>query len=432
VIPVEPSECFADSLSASLVKKKDFSMKTYDLTNMTLPGARYDLLLKNGRVIDAELGLDDVLDVAVADGKIAAVDKDIAGPCYDIIDCAGKLVIPGFVDAHQHCYPSTWISLNPDTGGIYNGVPTVVDAGSAGYMTFPDFHQRHITRSVTDVYALLHLHPLGFASEPECWDPKHAQKIQAYRIVETVEEYRERIIGLKSRAMEGFLIHKGLAGLDEQLRLCERCGLPLTLHIGDFFSDRLSDAEVDGFTRGALERLRPGDILAHAFTDKRGRLFREDGAFDDLIRKAVERGVLLDACVGQTNFSRASLKRALERGFKPCLISSDYGCVSIDGVNKNFGMNLSRFLTDGLSLNEVLAMTTINAARAMRLDDRKGSLDVGREADVSVLELNAGEYEFMDHGGGEKFSGRELLVPALVLRKGIAYHVIHKGCPRID
>lgn len=101
-------------------------------------------------------------------------------------------------------------------------------------------------------------------------------------------------------------------------------------------------------------------------------------------------------------------------------------------MNKNFGLNLSRFLTAGLSLNEILAMTTLNAAKAMRLDDRKGSLRVGREADVSVLELHAGEYEFMDHGGGEKFSGRELLVPAFVLRKGIAYHVIHKGYSRAD
>jgi dihydroorotase len=403
-------------------------MNTYDLTDMTLPGAQYDLLLKNGRVVDADLGLDGILDVAVANGKIAAIAGNIAGPCYDIIDCTGKLVIPGFVDAHQHCYPPTLISLSPDTGGIYNGVPTVVDAGSSGYMTFPDFYRRYITRSVTDVYALLHLHPLGFASEPECWDSR-TQKIQTYRIVETVEEYRDRIIGFKNRAMETFLIHQGLKGLDEQLRLGDRCNLPLTLHIGDFFSERLSDAEVDGFTRGALERLRPGDILAHAFTDKRGKLFREDGAFDDLIRKAVERGVLLDACVGQTNFSRASLKRALERGFKPCLISSDYGYVSLDGVNRNFGLNLSRFLTVGLSLNEILAMTTINAAKAMRLDDRKGSLRIGREADISVLDLRAGEYDFMDHGGGEKFSGSELLTPALVIRKGMAYHVIHKGCP---
>ncbi|MDQ2084447.1 amidohydrolase family protein [Xanthobacteraceae bacterium Astr-EGSB] len=375
--------------------------------------------------------MDGILDVAIADGKIAAVAADLKGPCYDIIDCTGKLVIPGFVDAHQHCYPATWISLNPDTGGIYNGVPTVVDAGSSGYMTFPDFHDRYITRSVTDVYAMLHLHPIGFAHDPESWDPKEAQKIQTYRVVETVEKYRDRIICLKLRAMEDFIVHKGLQGLDEFLRLCDQCGLPLTLHIGDFFSDRLSDAEVDGFTRGALERLRPGDVIAHAFTGKRGKLFREDGAFDDLIRTAVERGVLLDACVGQTNFSVASLRRAIARGFKPALISSDYGCVSIDGVNNNWGMSLSRFLTVGLSLEDILAMTTINAAKAMRLDDRKGSLRIGREADISVLELHSGQYEFMDRRGGERFSGGELLVPALVVRKGMAYHVIHKGCPPI-
>ncbi|MCC8193923.1 MAG: amidohydrolase family protein [Deltaproteobacteria bacterium] len=402
-------------------------MKPYDFTDMMVPTAQYDLILKNGRVIDAALGLDDILDVAVANGKIAAVAKGITGPCPDVVDCTGKLVIPGFVDAHLHCYPATHIGLGPESGGIYNGVPTVVDAGSAGYMTFPDFYHRYITRSATDIYALLHLHPLGLhANEPECWD-KDVLKIQTYRIIETVAEYPDRIIGIKNRALEGFLLHKGLAGLDELLRLCDRCGLPLTLHIGDFFSERLSDAEVDGFTRGALERLRPGDILAHAFTGKRGKLFREDGGFEPLIQKAVERGVLLDACVGQTNFSVASLRMALERGFKPFLISSDYGCVSMDGVNQNFGLNISRFLTVGLSLQEILAMTTINPARAMRLDDRKGSLRTGREADISVLDLAGGEYSFMDHGGGELFTGTEMISPAFVVRKGIVYHVIHKG-----
>jgi dihydroorotase len=370
--------------------------------------------------------------VAVANGKIAAVAENIAGPCFDVIDCTGKLVIPGFVDAHQHCYPSTHIGLGPESGGIYNGVPTVVDAGSTGYMTFPDFYNRYITSSITDVYALLHMHPLGLhANEAECWDPR-IQKIQPYRILETVEEFRDRIIGIKNRAMEGFLLHQGLKGLDDLLRLCDQCALPLTLHIGDFFSDRLSDADVDGFTQGALERLRPGDIVAHAFTGKRGKLFREDGGFDALIQKAVERGVLLDACVGQTNFSLASLKRAIERGFKPNLISSDYGCVSIDGVNRNFGLNISRFLTAGLSLRDVVAMTTCNAAQAMRLDDRKGSLRTGRGADVSVLDVCAGDYTFMDHGGGVTFSGDTLLVPAFVLRSGVAYHVIHRGYERPD
>ncbi|GHV54751.1 dihydroorotase [Deltaproteobacteria bacterium] len=402
-------------------------MERYDFTDVTRSPVQYDMLLKNGWVYDPETGADTTLDVAVADGKIAAVGKELCGLCYNVVDCSGKLVIPGFVDAHQHCYPSAHIGVPPETSGIYSGIPTVVDAGSAGYMTFSDFYARFMLRSATDVYALLHHHPVGlYAQGQECWTPEMV-KVQDARTVETVETYRDRILGIKTRMVESFLVNSGLAGLDTLIKLCERCKLPLTVHVGDTYSNGVSDGALDAFTVGLLERLRPGDIIAHAFTNKRGALFREDGKHDNLMQKVVERGILLDASPGQTNFSRSRFARAFNRGFKPNIISSDYGLISMNGVNRNFGLCLSRFLAVGLSVREVVAMAVGAPAKALGLEDRKGSLRVGREADISVIDIQRGNYIFMDHGKGETFSGEQFLAPVFTVRKGLMYSVIHSG-----
>jgi dihydroorotase len=408
-------------------------MDTYNLTDYTLPKHNYEVILKNGRVIDPASGVDSVMDVGIADGKIVAVQKDLLGPCFNIIDCTDKIVTPGFVDAHTHCYPSSHMSLHPDVGGVYGGVPTVVDGGSSGYMTFPDFYQRYITRSITDVYAFLHFHPVGQYAHgaghnvhPEVWDSA-LFKMQNYRVQETVAEYRDRILGLKNRGIETFIEFKGLAGLDDQLELAEKCGLPYSIHIGEAHGEHLSDEVIDTFTQAVLERLRPGDIITHAFTEKRGRLFREDGKYNDLIRKAVQRGVLLDACTGKTNLGFKALKLALYLGFKPDIISSDYTWISIKSINRHFGLNLSRFLTMGLSLPEVIAMATINAARALKLDDRKAKLEVGRIADISVLDILHGDYTFLDYENGTPLKGTELLSPYITVREGRVYHVIHNG-----
>ena len=408
-------------------------MDTYDLTNLTTPTHQYDIILKNGRVLDPERNIDGILDVALADGKIAAVEKDIQHVCYNVVDCTGKLIVPGIIDSHLHCYPSTHMSTTPETGGIYSGVPTVVDGGSAGYMTFPDFYNRYITKATTDVYALLHIFPVGqyahgfghpIHSEP--WDSR-LFKMQYYRVLETVEEYRGRILGLKNRAIDTFFEYRGLAGLDEHLKLAEKCGLPYVVHIGEGHGEHIADDVIDEFTRGMLERLRPGDIITHAFTGKRGNIFREDGKYDDLVVKAVERGVILDACTGRGNFSLRDLRCCQRLGLKPDILSSDRTWMGLQGIIRHFGINMSRFVAMGFSLKEVVAMSTIQPAKILGLDATKGMLEVGRTADISVFDYLEGEYTFAERIGGEEFKGDFVLSPAFTVREGRLYHTIHKG-----
>jgi dihydroorotase len=405
---------------------------TYDLTDMTLPKREIDVLLKGGRVIDPAQGIDGIYDVGITRGKISLLEKNVKSLCYNIINCQDKLVVPGFVDAHLHCFPSSHMSVPPDAGGIYAGVPTLIDGGSAGYQNFSDFYDRYITQVATDVYALLHVHPVGQYAHgsghhvhSEQWDPSIV-KVQEYRILETVERYHDRIVGIKNRAIETFIEFKGPKGVEEQIELCNRCQLPYAVHIGEAHGEHLTDDQINDVTRALLELMRPGDVITHCYTGKRGRIFREDGLFDDLIKSAIQRGVLLDACNGRTNFNNKSFKLAMKHGYKPNIISSDYTWLGLDELRGHFCVNISRFLALGLSLNEVIAMTTINPAKAFGLADRKGTLQIGRPADISVLDNLTGEFTFVDSIGGESFTGTQLLSPFCTVREGRVYHVIHK------
>ena len=410
-------------------------MKTYDLTDFTLPKHEIDVLLKGGRVIDPAQELDGIYDIGIAGDKISLVEKDVTSVCYNIIDCTGKIVVPGFVDAHVHCFPSSVMGITPDTAGVYSGVTTIIDGGSSGYQNFHDFYDRYITRAATDVYVQLHINPVGQYAHTtpggkghhmELWDAT-ALKIQPYRIVETVERYRDRIVGLKNRAIESFIEFKGPAGVEEHLKIAEACKLPYCVHIGDTPVDHISEKQVNDVSRALLEQLRPGDMITHCFTGKRGKIFREDGMFDDLIRKALARGVIFDACNGRMNFDSTSFQQALKINVKPHIISTDYTWLGLDELKGHFSVNISRYLALGLNLNEIIAMTTINPAKAFGMDDRKGTLQVGRCADISVLDLLSGEFTFVDNNiNNFSFTGTQLLSPSCTVRAGRVYYPIHK------
>jgi dihydroorotase len=316
----------------------------------------------------------------------------------------------------------------PDVAGVYSGVTTVIDGGSAGYMTFADFRERWLNRSITDSYALLHLNPVGQFTLPELWDMKR-MAVNPECAVAILMENRDRLLGLKVRAIGSMIEDAGFETFVAAKKICERCSLPLVVHIGLDPDDSMSDERVDAFTRDLLSLLDAGDCVAHAYTGKRGGLFVADERFLPLIQTASKRGVIFDACVGRTNFSKHAFERALSAGYKPDIISTDLTIFGKQAVGKNFSVALSKFLALGLSLSDIVAMTTRNPARAFFPGKEKGSLHVGSIADVTLFTVEEGEFQFYDAFGGTAFSGVKRVVPRQVFRKGVLYGIAHAEGP---
>ncbi len=399
---------------------------------MTRQGdAGFDLILAGGRVIDPANGRDAKLDVGVKDGKIAAVAAGLAG-ADTVVDCAGKIVTPGFLDVHTHFYASGHGGLaSGDECGVKAGVTTVVDGGSAGYLTFPDFKARHLTGTVTDAYAYLHHNPLGQATLPETWDPKKIH-VEYDRIRDTVAANRDVIVGLKDRAVGVFIHGAGIRGVERARQVCSDCGIRYGVHFGVDADDVIPDYELEVFTRELLRLMAPGDIVMHSCSGRRGRLFRRDGLYDREIRDAYERGVIFEASFGVTNFAADSFRIARERGFLPHTAATDISPWGVRETVKNFGVTLSKLLALGLGLPETVALVTSGAAQALGMADRKGSLSVGRQADISVSEVERGNYRFMDgRVGNETFSGEELLIPRLAIIAGRIHPTVNVGGPTI-
>ena len=390
----------------------------------------YDLLLANGRVMCPAGGVDAVMDVAVKDGEIAAVAPGLDAGAAVRVDCSGKIVTPGLIDSHVHVYTSAHGAMATDDAGIFSGVTTVVDGGSAGYMTFDDLRIRDIENKHTDVYVYMNHNPLGQAIMPEIWAPSRF-RMSYERLVESIEANRRYVIGLKDRAVGTFVGCQGIKGVERAKEICAKFNIPYIIHLGVDAVDEMPDYELEVFTRELLGLMGKGDILAHVFTQKRGGIFRSDGKFDREIRAAYERGVYFDGCVGATNFSSETFAIARERGFLPHTISTDITTMSAKGPAKNFGVVMSKFLALGMELKTVIEWVTSSAASIIGMADRKGSLAVGRQADITVSEVQTGDFQFLDRFGGKLFAGNQLFVPKLAFIKGKQFEVTHGGGPTL-
>lgn len=391
---------------------------------------KYDLVLTGGRVIDPAQNTDAILDVAVASGAIAAVAPNLGPKGLKTIDCAGKIVTPGLIDEHAHLYTYSHGALPPDYIGVESGVATVVDGGSSGYMNYQHFRQFELEGTITDSYVYLCQNPVGQAIMPEIWSPWRMH-IDYPHLVEVIKSDPKRIIGLKARAIGPYIAGVGIAGIEKAREVCERCGIHLAIHLGIDRTDDMADRELDAFTRELIRLMAPGDILTHVCTGKRGGIFRADGMFDREIRDAYERGVVFDCCFGATNFSAQAFRDGREHGFLPQIFGTDLSPMSTTGKkpNLNIGIGVSKLLALGMELPAVVDMITRSAAKAIRMDDRKGSLAPGRAADITVSEVAAGDYKFLDGLGGEVFRGRELFMPRQVFIAGKSYDVVHSGGP---
>ena len=371
----------------------------------------YDLLLKGGEVLDPSQGIRRQLDVAVTGSAIAELAPGL-GPASAsrVLDVSGKLVLPGLIDLHSHIYEGVnQTGVSPDLAGVRSGVTTLVDAGSAGCYNFGGFPEFVAPRAKTRLICMLHISRTGLAYQPEITG---ADSIDYDETVRVVEANKPLVQGVKVRAIGPAVPTLGIEMVRLARRAAEEAGVRLMVHIGDKEIDRGPT-----LTRGALALLRPGDILTHLFTPNAGRVLDDSGTVLPELLDAQERGVFLDTAFGRYNFSFDVARRALDQGVKPLSISTDITIPGRRNTVHSLTEMLSRFLAMGFGLGDVVEMATANPARALGMEDSLGSLAVGREADISVLESVTGDWVFRDTAG-ESLNGDTALVPVVTVKSG--------------
>ena len=371
----------------------------------------YDLLIKGGRVIDPAQNIDDKLDVAISGDKIATLAKDIPSQeSRKVVDAKGKIVTPGLIDVHCHVYDSIHqISVEPDVAGVKQGVTTVGDGGSAGEATFAGFLKYIIPSARTRIFCFLHLCSFGLIPEPELkdWDEVNLDAIAA-----TIEPHRELIKGVKLRLVGKLVARDGVKVVETLKKIAKQFGLPVMIHIGDM------DKQVSPtLTQEFLPLLEPGDILSHIYTGNFGNPLRPDGTVLPEMRAAMERGVIMDTAIGKNNLNFEVARKLLAQGILPTTLSTDLTHRSLTGPTYSLPVTMAKFMGLGLDLKQVITMTTINPARALKEDDKIGNLKPGMEADVSVLELLSGKWKLTD-AKQQTIEATQMIMPVMTVKSG--------------
>lgn len=366
----------------------------------------HDLVLKNGRLLDPSQGIDRVADIAFSGGKVSAIGKGLEGRA--VHDVSGRLVTPGLIDLHTHVYwGGTSLGVDADVFGRASAVATCVDTGSAGPGNFPGFRKHVIDRSNVRILVYLHISFAGiyaFSKNIMLGESHDMRMLAARDAVEVANANRDVIIGIKVRLGRHASGPAGIAPLDVALQVADETGLPLMVHID----------EPPPTYEAVVERLRPGDVLTHCYRPFPNAPVTADGRVKPAVLAARQRGVFFDIGHGMGSFSWKTARAMLAEGFRPDTISSDIHALCIDGPVFDQVTTLSKFLALGMSLKDVIAASTVNAAKALGRPEL-GTLVVGAPGDASVLSLRDGAYPLEDSRGEIVTADERLFAEGLVV-----------------
>ena len=381
----------------------------------------YDLVIKNGTVIDPAQGIIEKKDVAIAGGKIATVENYISdGNSHDVIEAEGLLVTPGLVDLHVHVW---WgvahLAIEADPVCVYRGVTTAIDAGSSGSNTIAGFHRYVINQAHTRVLAFLHISGMGQLDNDigELEDIRWARVEQA---VEAAKLHSDVIVGIKVRLTENIVGSNDLIALERALEAGQELSKPVMIHIG---------GSVNQFEQ-FLEKLRPGDIVTHSFTGRPHGILDNNNKVVDAAWDAMNRGVIFDVGHGAGSFSFPVAEACMEQGLGPGTVSSDVHRYNIRGPVFDLMTTLSKYIYLGYAIDDALALGSSKPSEAVGLPDNIGTLKVGADADIAIIEHREGPVTFSDADGNERI-GNQLLLPVETLRKGRRFNPQHSAHPSL-
>ncbi len=360
------------------------------------------LTLRGARIIDPSQGLDKITDIAFANGRVQTIGDNLPGPARDVTGC---IVTPGLIDLHTHVYwGGTSLGIDADAYGAQSAVTTCVDTGSAGPGNYPGFLKHVIAPAQTRILAYLNISfagIYGFSSTISVGEAQDMRLMAVREAAQTARDNPDTIIGIKVRVGKHASGTSGTAPLDLALDAADRAGLPLMCHID----------EAPPTYSEALDRLRPGDVLTHAFRPFPNAPVQADGTIRDAVHRARQRGVIFDIGHGMGSFSFATSRAMLAQGFLPDTISSDVHALCLHGPAWDLLRTMTKFLALGMTLPQIIAATTQNPARALRRPDL-GTLKPGSIGDASLIALAPQATTLED------VLGQTLTHPARLIPKG--------------
>jgi len=362
--------------------------------------ATYDLLIKGGRVIDPSVGLDAVRDVAIAGGRIVSVEADITGDAADTLDARGKIVAPGLIDIHTHAGRGK----DSPALALQDGVTGFVDAGSGG----PD--------NIDEIAAVLRGGPqigralvnvatrTGFTGG-ELMDINRAN---VSLVRGAIARHRDIVVGVKARLSRDVAGTNDLEGLRRAQEAATSFNLPVMIHIGQSVSPM----------RAILPLLKRGDIVTHMYAPPPNSILDDQGRLIPDVAAARRRGIIFDFGNGVSgHFNWDMVERATKQGFWPDTLSTDWNAMSRTTGVVDFPNVMSKLLMFGMPLAQAVACATTNAAKVFDAFSDRGTLNIGAPADVAIMELREGNFEFLDNFEGKR-TGRQRLFPVATVLNG--------------
>lgn len=387
----------------------------------------YDLVLRGGRVIDPANGLDGTYDIAVRNGRIAAVAKTLPPhEARSTVDVSSSIVAPGFIDLHVHC--NEWISplaLNADDLGVDAGITTAVSMGDTGAYTVSAFTHYIAANAKTHLlcFPCVMNHGINFATcYPEYF---HPDTINVKTSVRIAIENPQMVRGFKVHGDEGCLSNFGTRSIAKAREICDETKLPLYMHTGTLVNLKRDTApDPKKVIDMILPFMKPGDILAHPYAFYRDCMIADREEPPASLKAALAEGVLLDLGRGH-HLSFDIARRMIPKGIIPHTLSSDaHGTYDgTDRIHDDKGLNYSLFGTVsifralGLDLSDVVSRVTINPARILRMEEEIGTLTPQSRADITVFDSVPGKFVFTD-GLKKTIDATEKLVPRFVVREG--------------
>ena len=361
----------------------------------------YELIIKGGRVIDPSIGLDATRDVAIAGGRIVAVEPNIAASAPDVIDARGKIVAPGLIDIHTHAGRS---KEGPPLA-LQDGVTGWVDAGSGGADNIDQVAA--VARGAPQIgRVLVNISRSGVVSPAgELHDINLANVALARG---AIARHHDVVVGVKARMSENVADTNDLQALRRAQEAAAPFNLPVMIHVGQNFSPM----------RAILPLLKRGDIVTHMYAPPPNSILDDQGRLYPDVAAARRRGVIFDFGNGVNgHFTWDVVERTMKQGFRPDTISTDWSVASKTTGVVDFPNVMSKFLMFGMSVSQIIACATVNAARVFPAFDDRGTLNVGAPADVAIMELRDGAFEFVDNYKGKR-TGKQCLFPIATVLNG--------------